>query len=72
MLIRYQVGDIVAQVYALDDPWRSQFLEEIANLAGEESTKPDRDQVTQWLMKDARLRGNVTSMLHSWRGGHFW
>jgi hypothetical protein len=72
VLTRCHVDDIVTQVYALDAPWRTRFLEVIAGLMGEEGAEPDRDQVTQWLMEDAQLRSNVTSMLHSWRGGHFW
>jgi len=71
-LIQRQVKGIVARVYALDDPWRTRFLETIAGLVGKGHVDPGQDQLTQWLLEDAQLRGNVNSMLHSWLGGHFW
>ncbi len=62
-----QAAWVTERVYALDEPWRSRFLELIASYAQikQPDTAPSRDEVVGWL-GDEHLNEQIRLMLHTW------
>ena len=61
---------VTERVYALDEPWRSRFLQLIATcaLAEPSAGTPSRADVLGWL-NDQELNELITVMLRSWTHG---
>jgi len=60
---------VVAAIYGLDEPWRSQFVELVANLAtgGKwNGREPRPEELEGWLRDRPCLRRNVESLLRMW------
>jgi hypothetical protein len=58
---------VAERVYALDEPWRSRFLQLIASFAHVVQTDgpPSRADVVNWL-DDEELNEKIRLMLHTW------
>jgi hypothetical protein len=58
---------VTERVYALDEPWRSRFLQLIASHAQlrRTETPPTRADVLVWL-SDEHLNEQIRLMLHTW------
>ena len=60
---------LVEDLYALEEPWRSRFLELIAQLATGrqwDSQTPSRSMTETWLLENKQLRNQVAQMLKTW------
>ncbi len=61
-----RAADVAEMVFALAEPWRSRFLDLIAQYACEEpAPSPSEDDVLAWLC-DEELNERIRLMLHSW------
>ncbi len=62
-----RAATVAGMVFGLAEPWRSRFLELIAQYACEESTPatPSEEEVLAWLC-DEELNERVRLMLRSW------
>jgi hypothetical protein len=60
---------LVDELYALEEPWRTRFLELIAKLAtGQQwdNQTPNRDTTQAWLLENKKLRNQISQMLKTW------
>jgi hypothetical protein len=61
---------LTEDLFSLDEPWRSRFLELVANEATGwrwEGRPPTREEVTTWL-GDGELHYKVAQILNAWQG----
>ena len=61
---------LTENLFSLDEPWRSRFLELVANEATGwkwEGQPPTRQEVATWL-GDGGLHHKVTQILNAWQG----
>lgn len=65
--------EVVDALLALDEPWRSRFLEYMANQATgwrwNGRGEPTREEMEDWLREDLELRMKVVKMVRNWTGG---
>ena len=60
---------LVEDLFYLEEPWRSRFLELVANLATSWTwcgQPPTRDEVTAWLGADLGLYQQIRDLLDAW------
>jgi hypothetical protein len=60
---------LVENLYALDEPWRTRFLELIAQLATGrqwDNQTPSRNMTEAWLQGNKQLRNQIAQMLETW------
>lgn len=62
-------SSIVDELFSLNEPWRSRFLDLIADWAAQDSGRqpPTRRQVASWL-DDCGLYRDVARVLRTWSG----
>lgn len=63
---------LVEELYALEEPWRTRFLVFIAKLATGrqwDDQTPSRSTTEAWLAEHAWLQKQVARMLDTWVGG---
>jgi hypothetical protein len=63
---------LVEDLYALEEPWRTRFLVLIAKLATGrqwDNHTPSRSTTEAWLAEHAWLQKQVAQMLDAWVGG---
>jgi hypothetical protein len=61
---------LTRDLFSLEEPWQSRFLELIANLATNwtwDGQRPTREDVTAWLSTDADLYREVKLLLEAWQ-----
>jgi hypothetical protein len=61
---------LTEDLFSLDEPWRSRFLELVANEAtgwGWEGQPPTREEIAIWL-SNGELHQKVTQILNAWQG----
>jgi hypothetical protein len=64
---------LVEELYALEEPWRTRFLILIAKLATGRQWNdhtPSRSATEAWLEEHAWLQKQIAQMLDTWSGGH--
>ena len=64
-----QEMQLVEDLYALEEPWRTRFLELIAKLAtGQQwgNQTPSRNMTEAWLLENKQLRNQIAQMLKAW------
>ena len=64
-----QEMQLVEDLYALEEPWRTRFLELIAKLAtGQQwgNQTPSRNMTEAWLLENKQLRNQIAQMLKTW------
>jgi hypothetical protein len=62
---------LIEEIYALEEPWRTRFLVLIAELATGRrwwGQPPSRSTTEAWLTEYAWLQNQVSQMLESWAG----
>lgn len=61
---------LTSDLFSLEEPWQSRFLELIANLATNwtwDGRRPTREELTAWLNTDADLYREVKLLLEAWQ-----
>jgi len=64
-----QEMQLVNDLYALEEPWRTRFLELIAKLATGQQwdhQTPSRNMTETWLLENRQLRNQIAQMLKTW------
>jgi hypothetical protein len=67
-------AQLVEDIYALEEPWRTRFLILIAKLAtGRQwnDHEPSRSTTEAWLAEHAWLQKQISQMLDAWVGGRY-
>jgi hypothetical protein len=62
---------LIEEIYALEEPWRTRFLVLIAELATGRQWRdrpPSRSTMEAWLTEHAWLQNQVSQMLEAWVG----
>jgi hypothetical protein len=64
-----QTDVLIRALFSLEEPWRSRFLDLVANLATNstwDGRPPTREEVTAWLSADLDLYREVKLLLDAW------
>ena len=64
-----QTDELIRTLFSLEEPWRSRFLDLVANLATNspwDGCPPTREEVTAWLSADLDLYREVRLLLDAW------
>ncbi len=57
---------VAARVFALDEPWRGNFLAYIAAQMGRNGNEPSEEELAAWLAEDPVLCRHVRLLLYVW------
>ncbi len=71
MTVEERAELLTADVFSLDEPWRSRFLDLIANMATHwrgSAQQPTREEVAAWLGANPALCQQVKLLVGAWRG----
>ena len=63
------VKDVVDELFELDEPWRSRFLQFIGGFIADWPRReiPSRKRVAQWFQGDFDLYLMISSLLNAWQ-----
>lgn len=63
------VEDVVDELFELDEPWRSRFLQFIGGFIADWDRReiPSRKRVAQWFQSDSDLCLMISSLLDAWQ-----